>query len=317
MTTVSCTEGSPSTLDTHGPGAARIEATWWVMLAISVVVFLIVLGFMGVALVRSRRADMVPPGHVRWGEPVVVVGGLVIPAVILTGVFVLSLRDMEALSVPMKDTAMTIEVTGHDWWWEAAYTDPEATTANEIHIPVGQPVELELRTDDVLHSFWVPQLQAKTDMVSGKVNHMWIEADEPGRYRGQCAEYCGLQHAQMIFYVVAEPQAQFEAWLRNESEDRSSAVESNAAAGEEVFLNETCAGCHAIRGTEAEADLGPDLTHLAGRETLASGVLDNNRSNLAAWIVDPQSIKPGASMPPSELSAQELEDLLDYLESLE
>ncbi len=310
-------EDAPSTLDPRGPGAARIAGTWWLMLGISTVVFLIVLGFMAVALVRSRRAGPVPQGDVRWGEPVVIVGGVVIPAIILTAMFVVSLRDMAALSAPMGDTTMTIAVEGHDWWWEATYSDPAATTANEIHIPVGQPVELELTTDDVLHSFWVPQLQAKTDMISGKVNRMWIEADEPGRFRGQCAEYCGLQHAKMIFYVVAQREDDFEAWLANEAKEAADPADPGAVAGEEVFMNETCAGCHAIRGTDADAQLGPDLTHLAARATIAAGVLDNTRADLAEWIVDPQGVKDGASMPPSELSAQELDDLLDYLESLE
>jgi cytochrome c oxidase subunit 2 len=154
-------------------------------------------------------------------------------------------------------------------------------------------------------------------MISGKVNRMWIEADEPGRFRGQCAEYCGLQHAKMIFYVVAQREDDFEAWLANEAKEAADPADPGAVAGEEVFMNETCAGCHAIRGTDADAQLGPDLTHLAARATIAAGVLDNTRADLAEWIVDPQGVKDGASMPPSELSAQELDDLLDYLESLE
>ncbi|MBA3432382.1 MAG: c-type cytochrome, partial [Actinobacteria bacterium] len=170
---------------------------------------------------------------------------------------------------------------------------------------------------DVLHSFWVPQLQAKTDMISGKVNRMWIQADEPGRYRGQCAEFCGLQHAQMAFYVVAQPRPDFDAWLDRQAQSAGSPSNPGADAGETVFLDETCAGCHAVRGTEAVADLGPDLTHLATRETIAAGALDNNRGDLALWITDPQEVKPGASMPPTDLSSQELEDLLDYLEQLD
>jgi cytochrome c oxidase subunit II len=312
-----CGGEPPSTLDPRGPAAARIANLWWVMLLISLVVFAIVVGFLVAAVVRTRRAEEEPPRRVPWGEPFVVLSGVVVPALVLTAVFLLSLRDMAALSEPASSTTMTIDVTGHDWWWEIEYREPPAVTANEIHIPVGEPVELRLTTDDVLHSFWVPQLQAKTDMITGTVNQMWIEADEPGRYRGQCAEFCGLQHAQMAFFVVAQPRPQFDAWLDNQAEEAAPPSEAGAAAGEAVFLNETCAGCHAIRGTAAVARLGPDLTHLSSRETIAAGALDNDRDDLALWITDPQEVKPGASMPPTELSAQEREDLLDYLEQLD
>jgi cytochrome c oxidase subunit 2 len=310
-------EGAPSVLDPQGPGARRIEGLWWLMLWICVAVFGVVLAFLVAAVVKARRREDLPARNPRWGEPLVVVGGVVVPSLILIAVFVVSLRDMAALSSPEREPAVTIEVVGHDWWWEVVYPEEAAVTANEIHIPVGEPVRLVLTTDDVIHSFWVPQLQAKTDMVPGKTNEMWVEADEPGRYRGQCAEYCGLQHANMIFYVVAEPAEDFEGWLADQAGDAAEPQDLGAAAGRSVFLDTTCAGCHAIRGTEADATLGPDLTHLADRDTIAAGVMENTRSNLASWIVDPQGVKPGATMPPTSLSAEELEDLLDYLEQLE
>ncbi|MDQ3752351.1 MAG: cytochrome c oxidase subunit II [Actinomycetota bacterium] len=312
-----CDEGSPSMLDSQGPGAARIEGLWWLMLWISVVVMAIVLGFLILAVVKGRRADAVADHRARWGEPFIVVAGVIIPAVVLTAVFALSLRDMAALAQPDEPASMTVEVVGHDWWWEARYDGGEIVTANEIHIPVGQPVRFELTTDDVLHSFWVPQLQAKTDMVPGRVNHTWLEADSPGRYRGQCAEFCGLQHAKMAFFVVAQSQDDFDAWMEEQSVPAQEPVDAGALAGREVFLNSTCAGCHAIDGTPADADVGPDLTHLASRDTIAAGVLDNNRSNLEQFVSDPQSLKPGAIMPPTELSSQELQALVDYLEQLE
>jgi cytochrome c oxidase subunit 2 len=286
-----------------------------VMLWISAAVFVAVLGLMGLALARARRDR--PEREPRWGEPFVVIGGVLIPVVILAIVFVISLRDMAALSSPADDVEVTIDVVGHDWWWEASYDGTDAVTANEIHIPVGQPVRLRLTTDDVIHSFWVPQLQAKTDMVPGATNDMWLQADEPGRYRGQCAEFCGLQHAQMIFYVVAEPLDQFRAWLAAESQPAETPSTASAQRGEEVFLSSTCVACHAVRGTEARADLGPDLTHLARRETIGAGVFANTRSNLAQYIVAPQGVKPGATMPPTALDEGDLVDLLDYLEQLE
>lgn len=317
MLLAACDDGSPSTLDSRGPGAARIEGLWWLMLWISVVTMAIVVAMMILAVRKGRRADAVADHRARWGEPFIVVAGVIVPAVILTAVFALSLRDMAALAQPDRPAAMTVEVVGHDWWWEARYDEGEVVTANEIHIPAGRPVRLELTTDDVIHSFWVPQLQAKTDMVSGRVNHTWLEADEPGRYRGQCAEFCGLQHAKMAMYVVAQAPADFEAWLANESQPAQEPTDESAEAGRDVFLNSTCAGCHAIDGTEATSDVGPDLTHLAGRETIAAGVLENNRKNLEQFIVDPQSLKPGAIMPPTELSSDELQALVDYLEQLE
>jgi cytochrome c oxidase subunit II len=310
-------EGAPSVLDPHGPGARRIEGLWWLMLWISVAVFGVVLAFLVAAVVKSRRKGDASAAHPRWGEPFVVIGGIVVPSLILVAVFVVSLRDMAALSSPKPEPRITIEVVGHDWWWEVVYEEAGAVTANEIHVPVGEPVRLELTTDDVIHSFWVPQLQSKTDLIPGQTNVMWLEADEPGRYRGQCAEYCGLQHANMIFYIVAEPAADFRTWLSEQAADAPEPQDFSAAAGREVFLDNTCAGCHAIRGTEATATLGPDLTHLAARDTIASGVLDNTRSDLATWIVDPQGVKPGATMPPTSLTADELENLLDYLEQLE
>jgi cytochrome c oxidase subunit 2 len=286
------------------------------MLWISVAVFLVVLGFLVAAYAKGLSRKPASRSEVRWGEPLVIVGGIVAPGLILGAVFVVALRDMSALSEPPGEPGVTIEVVGHDWWWEARYPGG-AVTANEIHIPVGEPVQLELTSDDVIHSFWVPQLQAKTDLISGQTNEMWIQADEAGTFRGQCAEFCALQHANMIFYVIAEPRSEFDDWLANEASDAPGPVGSAAARGEDVFLSSDCAGCHAIRGTDADATVGPDLTHLAARKTIGAGVLDNTRDNLAQWILDPQGVKPGVTMPPTELSADELDALLDYLEELE
>ncbi|MGH8945271.1 MAG: cytochrome c oxidase subunit II [Acidimicrobiia bacterium] len=304
--------GGPSILDAQGPGSRRIEGLWWLMLWISVVVLAVVVLLLGMALVRTRWSTEGEPG---WGEPFIVVAGVIVPALILGGVFVISLRDLNALTAGGNEARLTIEVVGHDWWWEARYPG-EAVTANEIHIPAAEPVRFRVTTADVIHSFWVPQLGPKIDMIPGRENVTWLEADRPGRYRGQCAEFCGLQHANMAFFVVAEPPDRFQSWLENEAAP-APAPDGQVVEGQEVFLTSTCVGCHAIRGTEAAARLGPDLTHLAARETIAAGTLPNTRENLARWITDPQSIKPGAVMPPTQLSTEELEALLDYLESLE
>lgn len=306
-------------LDPAGPAARRIEGLWWLLFWISMVVFVIVLALLVAALVRGRhnQDDAVDKSPVSWGEPFIVLAGVVIPSVVLAGVFLISLRDMNALSAPDEPNALTIEVVAHDWWWEARYPDAGAVTANEIHIPAGEPVRIELTTADVIHSFWVPRLQVKVDTVNGRVNEMWLEADEPGRYRGQCAEFCGLQHANMLFYIVAEPRAEFDAWLANEAEEAREPTEPSEERGQEVFLTSTCVGCHAIQGTPATAQVGPDLTHFAARETFASGIFPTSRGNLAGWILDPQGLKEGVIMPPTELESDELEALLDYLESLE
>ena len=287
------------------------------MLVISIIVFVVVLGFLGAAIERSRRKDLTVEREVPWGNRFVVLAGIVIPCLILAAVFLISLRDMAALSAPPQEPTVTIEVTARDWWWEVRYPETGAAVANEIHIPAGESVQLRLLGDDVIHSFWVPRLQAKTDHIPGQVNTLWLEADEPGRYRGQCAEFCGLQHANMIFWVEADPPEEFDRWLDENSQDATEPADPDAARGKQVFITSACAGCHTIRGTEAEGDLGPDLTHLADRDTIAAGVLDNTRDNLRRFITDPQGFKPGNTMPPVELTDDELEALLDYLGQLE
>jgi cytochrome c oxidase subunit 2 len=304
-----CDADSPSILEPRGPAASRIESLWWLILWIATAVFLVVVGFLVVAVLRSRRRVTIEK-DVSWGDRFIIFAGVVLPALILVGVFILSLRDMSELSDRGRTAEITLEIVSHDWWWEVRYPNG-ATSANEIHIPTGEPVRMKLLSADVIHSFWVPQLQGKIDHVTGRENYLWLEADEPGRYRGQCAEFCGLQHAKMAFYVVAEEPESFERWMEGEEEDAAD------ADGSDVFLTSTCAGCHAVRGTEATSTVGPDLTHLADRETLFAGTLPNDRESLERVITDPQSVKPGVAMPPTDLSDTELESLLDYLEGLD
>lgn len=306
-------EGAPSILDPAGPGARRIEGLWWGLLWISAVVFAVTLAMIGYAVLKRQKVDSAD-ADARWTEPFVVVAGAIVPSLILGGAFVWSLTAMSALSSETEEADLVIDVVGHDWWWEVTYPPDRGgvVTANEIHIPAGRRIELRLESDDVIHSFWVPRLQAKTDMIPGKTTTMWIEADEPGTYRGQCAEFCGIQHANMIFYVVAQEPEEFDEWLADQADDPGGA----GMTGQEVFLSSTCVGCHTIRGTRARGVVGPDLTHLATRDKIAAGVLDNTRNNLARWILDPQGVKPGVAMPPTDLSSEELNALLDYLEAL-
>jgi len=270
---------------------------------------------------RRRTVELGPPersgGGLRW----IVIGGLIVPAVILAGVFVFTVVTQAAVASPASPPAVTVQVTGHQWWWEVHYLDRSPSrlvvTANEIHIPVGQPVRFELTTGDVIHSFWIPELAGKTDLVPGQQNVMWLEADSAGVYRGQCAEYCGTQHAKMAMAIIAEPPGKFSQWLDHQRQPAAAPSDSDVAAGARVFASSACALCHTIRGTLAGGRVGPDLTHLAGRRTIAAGMLPNTRGNLAGWIANPQAIKPGNRMPVVPLRPTELLAVVTFLQSLE
>jgi cytochrome c oxidase subunit 2 len=219
---------------------------------------------------------------------------------------------------PPAKPSVVVEVTGRQWWWQVRYLndDPSRifTTANEIHIPVGKPVLFRLLGGDVIHSFWIPALAGKTDLVPGQLNETWLEASKPGTYRGQCAEYCGIEHAKMAFVVVAESPADFARWQAHQFQS-ASAPSGSAVMGEAAF-NTHCGSCHAVRGTDAAGVLGPDLSHLMQRKTLGAGILPNDPADLARWISDPQGIKPGNLMQKPELSDAELADIDTYLGTL-
>jgi cytochrome c oxidase subunit II len=309
-----CSGSGPSTLDPQGPGAARVAGLWWLLFWISAAVFTVVCVLVAVALARGRgtRDTLVRRGG---GERLIVIGGVIVPAVVLTAIYVVGLRDMRALTMPA-GTRLTVEVIGHDWWWEVRYPGQGIVSANEIHIPVGRPVRLLLSSRDVIHSFWVPQLTVKTDLIPGQTNTTWIQAAKPGAYRGQCAEYCGLQHAKMAILVVADPPDTFDRWLGAERRSAAAAADPVAARGRLVLERTSCAGCHTVRGTAANGRVGPDLTHFGSRRTIGAGILPNTRGNLGGWIVNSQTVKPGNRMPPQPLTAEELQALLAYLDSL-
>jgi cytochrome c oxidase subunit II len=239
----------------------------------------------------------------------------VMSGLVLIGVFALSVRQMRAFATSGGTDELAVDVIAHDWWWEARYPNG-ATVANEMHIPVGRPVRLRLATADVIHSFWVPQLGPKMDMIPGRTNELVIEADEPGRYRGQCAEFCGLQHANMIFWVEALAPRDYELWVEREASPATPPGGTIATRGQRLFERSSCAGCHAIRGTPADGALGPDLTHIASRRTIGSGVLPMTERDLSRWIADPQEFKPGTTMPRTEIQGRDLQALVAYLLSL-
>jgi cytochrome c oxidase subunit II len=240
---------------------------------------------------------------------------------ILFGLTVVSVSVGRIVSASIAPAgSLTIEVTGTQWWWKVRYAsdDPRRIlqTANEIHIPVGQPIAIRGNSDDVIHSFWVPSLQGKRDLIPGRTTLESLQADRPGEYRGQCAEFCGLQHAHMAFWVIAEPPDRFTAWMEHQLQPAAEPSDDQNKHGQEIFLKSACVLCHAIRGTAAAAQAGPDLTHFGSRKTIAAGTLNNTKGNLAGWIADPSNIKPGTHMATVPVQPAEMQPLIDYLESL-
>ncbi len=309
-------DAGPSMFVTASSEAHRLASLGWFMIAVGSIVFIVVMALLLVPLLRTRgsAADDRPPEPVNeraW----VLYGGAVIPALILAGIFVLTLSTMRA---PLSATPvpLSIEVIGHQWWWEVRYPGQSIQTADEIHLPVGRPVLLVLKSADVIHSFWVPNLAGKTDVIPGNTNSMWLQADRTGIWRGQCAEFCGLQHAHMALSVVAEAPGQFARWVSDQQSVAQQPSDSAILNGERVFLASPCVFCHQVRGTQAGGRVGPDLTHFGSRLTIASGTLPNTRGNLAGWIENPDRIKPGTKMPAIPLDGPQLQAVVAYIESL-
>jgi cytochrome c oxidase subunit 2 len=246
--------------------------------------------------------------------------GLALTIVALVGSVTWTMVTMGAINQPSAEPQVTIEVTGHQWWWQVRYISDDPSrqfeTANEIHIPVGEAVRLRLRSADVIHTFWVPAVSGKTDLIPGRTNITWLQADQPGTYRGQCNEYCGEQHAHMALDLIAQSSEAFEAWWDEQLEPAAPPETESVGAGQQQFALR-CAVCHSVRGTSAGGKVGPDLTHLMSRETLAAGMLPNTVANLSGWIANPQVIKPGSKMPNLELSGPELDQIRTYLATLE
>jgi cytochrome c oxidase subunit 2 len=311
--------GDQSALSPRSEPAREIATLWWWMLAIAATVLGGALFLLLIAWLRRRRPGLpLVGGREALSTALVVVFGIVIPLGVNVAVFVVAnFVVAKATDAPdPRSTAMTIRVVGHQWFWEVRYPGTTAVTANEIHIPVGTRVNVVATTADVIHSFWVPQLNRKIDMIPGHPNRVLLEADDPGRYRGQCAEFCGAQHAHMAMYVFADPPDRFRAWLRGQSAVRRAPAASAERRGERVFLANACASCHTIRGTSARGDVGPDLTHLGSRSSLAALTVPNDRASLAQWVRDPQHLKPGNRMPPVAPTGDDFRDLLAYLEGL-
>jgi cytochrome c oxidase subunit 2 len=302
LTLVGC-QTSRSTLNPAGPASGRIASLEWAVMLTFAVIALIMWVLLAWAALRHRGTlDWHAPWNEGGGQNWVMFGGFAFPAAVLFVFFVLTIVWLNRFPVHAEsDVHPVIRVIGHQWWWEVQYLGhPESrifTTANEIHIPVGRPMDIELTTQDVIHSFWVPQLHGKVDLINGQRNYIRIQADQAGTYSGQCAEYCGAQHAHMLLLVVAQPEQEYEAWYNQQLSPAGEPMTAEALHGRDVFMGAACAFCHEIRGTVAHGHVAPDLTHFGSRLRLAANSYDNDEANLEAWVTHAQSLKPGAEMP--------------------
>jgi len=308
----------------HPSGApANSEATlgWWLTFIACLVVVAVTFTLL-LALWRHRN-ERDESHETKRRKPVAAVAwiyvGVAITVVILLGTFFGTMVTLAHASRAPTHAPLTLDVTGHQWWWEVRYSDSIPSdgfvTANEIHIPVGVPVKLRLHGADVIHSFWIPELAGKTDVIPGQVNEAWLEATKPGEYHGQCAEYCGMEHAKMAAIVFADEPTAYEAWAVQQRRSAAMPTDSLGKTGEWVFVR-SCGACHAVRGTDAEGRVGPDLTHLASRTTLGAGVMPNGEGPLMGWIADPQVAKPGALMPKIGLDGKDTYAVATYLRTL-
>jgi cytochrome c oxidase subunit II len=315
-------DGIQSVLDPQGPSAQQIAVMSWILFAEGALIFLIVMALTAYALFASpnRRAKI-------GQRDLIIGGGILFPVIMLSALLIYNLTVTEAIVGKGEPAALRIEVVGEQWWWRVHYLDkagkPQVVAANEIHIPVGRPVELSLKTANVIHSFWVPNLAGKVDMIPGHINTLRLKAKQPGVFRGQCAEYCGGPHALMAFYLVAQTPEAFDAWLASERRQAVKPRTSFLQRGRTLFLSkecgkeDCCVDCHTIRGTRAGGQEGPDLTHVGSRRSIAAGILPNNAGTLAGWIADSQHIKPENRMPSFDIySGEDLRALAAYLESL-
>jgi cytochrome c oxidase subunit 2 len=307
------TGSGQSTLTPHSGAENQITLLWWVMFGVACAGLTLIAVLLLLGWIRRNRLALPFGGDERAATRLVVGLGIATPIVLLSALFVWSdVFVIRSTAAPdPRSTALTVHVVGHQWFWEIRYGNAQQTTANELHIPVRTRVNVLGTTADVIHSFWVPELNRKIDLIPGRVNRELLYADRAGTYIGQCSEYCGLQHAHMELTVVAQPRAEFERWLRAQAQPAAA-----SGKGLQVFMQDGCANCHQIRGTDARSRVGPDLTHVASRAMLAAGVIPNDRAHMRDWLDDTQHVKPGARMPQLPLSRADLQTLVTYLASL-
>ena len=345
-----CASAAPSPFDPRTGAAAQIAALGWIMIVLATAVCVAVGAALYGALVVSRRRAIAEPGPTSAqvaadvsGDGTIIIAGMVVPAVILAftlGYTIYTLREVAGVGgaagvsgpsahadhvaqaasgsrspATPDGTVLEVRITGHQWWWQVAYAAEQVVTANELHVPAGVPIRLSVTSDDVIHSFWVPQVAGKVDVIPGRTNTMTIRVDQPGTYRGMCSEFCGLQHAHMHLFLVVEPPEQFAAWVAGQRQQPPPSPDAVARQGQQV-VQRACAECHAVQGTGAAGGRGPDLTHVASRRTLGAGMHENTRTSLSGWVTDPQGMKPGNLMPRPDLTDAEAQAVVTYLETL-
>jgi len=311
----------PSIFKPESTPADSIYSLSVLVLAITGLIFVIVFGLILYAVIKfRRRSDDGPEPPQVYGSNQIEIAWTVIPVLIVLVLFMATARVIHAIQDARKpDGAIEVTVIGHQFWWEIRYPELGVVTANELHVPVSDtshptPTFLKLLSADTDHSFWVPRLAGKTDLIPNRVNNMWIDPHETGVYVGQCAQYCGMQHAKMLLRVYVDSREQFEQWVQEEKKSAQSS--DSVGEGRRIFETTPCINCHTVSGTVADGRFGPDLTHLMSRDTIASGAAENTPENLKAWIQDPDSVKPGSLMPAMKLNDHDLDALTAYLETL-
>jgi cytochrome c oxidase subunit 2 len=302
--------------DPVSPSATPIRDLFMLVFGVIGIIFVVTQGALVWSLIRYRaRGDETTEPPQIYGSNPIELAWTVIPILIVFILFLVTTRTIYSLDMQEPpEGALRVKVTGHQWWWEFEYLDLDFVTAGELHVPKGVPVFLDLRSADVIHSFWVPRLSGKTDCIPNRENHLWFQADEIGTWYGQCAEFCGTQHAKMLIRVISEEESEFEAWVANQKLDAPQVP--TPLNGKEMFLSLACVNCHNVNGIMMQGGFAPNLTHLMSRNTIASGAAENTPENLKQWLRDPNSIKDGCRMPNMMLTETQIDSLVEFLTTL-
>lgn len=320
QTDINLVNHTPNILDPKGPVALQESNLFWFILIVSTFVFVVVVSALLYSIFRFRARPGAPEPRQFHGNTKLEIGWTIVPSVVLLGVLIMTITTMFQIQQPASANTITVNAIGHQWWWEFQYPNEHVVTADEMWIPTGTVVHVNLVSDNVIHSFWVPQLSGKTDVIPGHDNSTWLQADNAGWYRGECAEFCGTQHAHMDFLVHAVSSADYQAWVQQQQAPAAQSTDTLAQAGAKYFISSPCIGCHMINGVTSNANaklIGPNLTHFGARQWIAGGVVDNSPANLAAWIRDAQAVKSGSDMPAfPNLTQSQIDELVAYLESL-
>ncbi len=310
---------TPNMLDPQGPIALKESNLFWGILIIATAVFVIVISVLIYSIVRYRARPDSPEPTQTHGNTKIEIAWTIAPSVVLVLVLIATITTMFSVQQPASPKTITINAVGHQWWWEFQYPDQHFVTADEMWMPTNTVVHINLISNNVIHSFWVPELHGKMDLIPSRINYVNIQADQAGTYRGECAEFCGTQHAHMDFLVHAVSNSQYQAWVTQQQQVAATPTDALAQAGEKYFATSGCISCHAVNGVttlDPSKLIGPNLTHFGGRQWIAGGVVANTPTNLAAWLRDPQAVKDGADMPNLHLTNDQINELVAYLESL-